>query len=213
MLAESVTHIVNIVLHLNLFIGQMVDKFGWLSYLILFLVVFCETGLVVTPFLPGDSLLFAVGAIAATSNLSLPLVMICLILAAFIGDQCNYWIGRKFSQYLIQRNWIKTKYIDKTQGFYQRHGSKTLIIARFVPIIRTFAPFVAGVGKMSYPKYLSISFISALIWVLSVTLCGYFFGNIPVVKNNFSIVILVIILLSILPGVIIAFRERQNSKA
>lgn len=212
MLSESFAHIVNIVLHLNQFIGQMVDKFGWLSYLILFLVVFCETGLVVTPFLPGDSLLFAVGAIAATSNLSLTIVMICLILAAFIGDQCNYWIGRKFSQYLIKRNWIKTKYIDKTQSYYQRHGSKTLVIARFVPIVRTFAPFVAGVGKMNYPKYLSISFLSALFWVLSVSLCGYFFGNIPIVKNNFSIVIFVIILLSILPGVIVAFRERRRSR-
>ena len=212
MLSESFAHIVNIVLHLNQFIGQMVDKFGWLSYLILFLVVFCETGLVVTPFLPGDSLLFAVGAIAATSNLSLTIVMICLILAAFIGDQCNYWIGRKFSQYLIERNWIKTKYIDKTQSYYQRHGSKTLVIARFVPIVRTFAPFVAGVGKMNYPKYLSISFLSALFWVLSVSLCGYFFGNIPIVKNNFSIVIFVIILLSILPGVIVAFRERRRSR-
>ena len=212
MFSDSFAQILDIVINLNLFIGQMVDKFGWVSYLILFLVVFCETGLVITPFLPGDSLLFAVGAIAATSNLSIYIVIISLILAAFIGDQCNYWIGRKFSQYLIGHKLIKVKHIERTQGFYKRHGAKTLVIARFLPIIRTFAPFVAGVGKMRYIKYLFVSILSAIIWVVIVTLCGYLFGNIPVIKNNFSIAIFVIILLSVLPGVIIAFLEWKKSK-
>jgi membrane-associated protein len=212
MFSDSFAQILDVVVNLNLFIAQMVDKFGWVSYLILFLVVFCETGLVITPFLPGDSLLFAVGAIAATSNLSIYIVIICLILAAFIGDQCNYWIGRKFSQYLIRRKLIKVKHIEKTQGFYKRHGAKTLVIARFLPIVRTFAPFVAGVGKMRYIKYLFVSILSAIIWVVIVTLCGYLFGNIPVIRNNFSIAIFIIILLSVLPGVIIAFWERKKSK-
>ena len=212
MLAESFSQILDTLVNLNLFIGQLVNKFGWVSYLILFIVVFCETGLVITPFLPGDSLLFAVGAICAITKLNLYIVMLCLIVAAFTGDQCNYWIGRKFSKYLIKKNWIKAKNIEKTRGFYKRHGAKTLIIARFLPIVRTFAPFVAGVGKMYYPKYLFVSIVSAIIWVVTVTVCGYFLGNIPIIRDYFSIVVFVIIILSIIPGLVIAFWERKKPK-
>lgn len=199
-------------LHLNLFVGEMVNKLGWLSYVILFLIIFCETGLVVMPFLPGDSLLFAIGAITVTTPLSLPIVIISLSIAAFIGDQCNYWIGRKFSGYLLKKQWIKQPHIDKTEVFFKKHGKKTLVIARFFPIVRTFAPFVAGVGKMRYSTYLGISAFSAAFWVVSVTLCGYFFGNMPFVKNNFTIFIVVVVLATIIPSLIIAFKERKENR-
>ena len=208
----TIESIIHNILHLNLFISQIVSYLGWMSYLLLFLVVFCETGLVVTPFLPGDSLLFAVGTITATGRLNLTLIIILLILAAFCGDQCNYWVGRKFSKILIHKNWIKTEYIDKTEVFYKKHGNKTLVIARFIPIIRTFAPFVAGVGKMNYYKYLTISLLSAILWVTSITLCGHFFGNIPIVKQNFSVAILVIILISVILGIFIGYKENKKNK-
>lgn len=206
--AINLNTLIDLVLHLNIYLGQMIDHFGWISYLILFTIVFCETGLVVTPFLPGDSLLFAVGAIAASSKLSLPLSCFCLISGAFLGDQCNYWVGRKLSLFFIKKNLIKKTYLDRTHDFYEKHGSKTLIIARFVPIIRTFAPFVAGAGKMYYPKYLFISIFSAIFWVFSLTILGYLFGNILFVKQNFSLAIAAIIIISIMPAIIIALKAR-----
>lgn len=199
-------------LHLNLFIAETVNKLGVLSYIILFLIIFCETGLVVMPFLPGDSLLFAVGAITATSKLNIELIIISLSIAAFLGDQCNYWIGRKFSKVLLKKQWIKTDHVQKTEKFFKKYGKITLVIARFFPIVRTFAPFVAGVGKMNYKTYLAVSAVSAIFWVTSISLCGYFFGNLPFVKDNFTIFIAAVILITIIPSLIIAYKEKKSRK-
>ena len=207
---------INTMLHLNLFIAEMVNKLGVLSYIILFLIIFCETGLVIMPFLPGDSLLFAVGAITVTSQLNIYTIIISLSIAAFLGDQCNYWIGRKFCKILLKKQWINAEHIQKTESFFKKYGKITLVIARFFPIVRTFAPFVAGVGKMKYTTYLAVSAVSAIFWVTSVSLCGYFFGNLPFVKNNFTLFIVAVILVTIIPSMIIAYKEKrsrtQNSK-
>jgi membrane-associated protein len=186
--------------------------YGPWVYAILFLIVFCETGLVVTPFLPGDSLLFAAGAIAAGGNLNIFLLMLLLFIAAILGDTVNYWIGDKAGQKLVRRypRLIKQEYLTRTHEFFERYGGKTIIIARFVPIVRTFAPFVAGVGEMSYWKFMSYNVIGAFLWVVLLVPAGYFFANVPFVKNNFSLVILAIIVLSILPGVFEFWRERRR---
>jgi membrane-associated protein len=176
--------------------------------------VFCETGLVVTPFLPGDSLLFAVGALAARpDSLDLVLVGVLLSVAAIIGDTVNYWIGKRLGPPVFEGKFrfLKREHLLKTQAFYERHGGKTIIIARFVPIIRTFAPFVAGVGTMNYPRFLSYNVIGGLAWVWSFLVLGYFFGNLPVVKKNFTLVIAGIIVVSMLPGLIEYLRHRRRS--
>jgi membrane-associated protein len=188
----------------------------WL-YAILFLVIFCETGLVVTPFLPGDSLLFAVGALAATADspLSLGILVPLLIVAAVIGDGVNYAIGRFIGPKIFRAQsslLFNRKHLDRAQSFYERYGSKTIVLARFVPIVRTFAPFVAGVGKMSYAKFWIYNFIGAVAWVGLCLFAGYAFGNIPFVKNNFELVILMIIGISVLPIAIEAYREWRRSK-
>ena len=199
-------------MHFNQFISEIVNKMGFISYIILFLIIFCETGLVIMPFLPGDSLLFLVGTISATSKLNISLVIIILSSAAFIGDQCNYWIGRKFSKVLLQKNFIREEHITKTEAFFKKHGKITLVIARFFPIVRTFAPFVAGVGKMNYKIYLAVSIISAVFWVTSLSLCGYFFGNLPFVQNNLTILIIAVILVTVIPSIIIAVKEKNSQK-
>lgn len=209
---DALRHLIDIVLHLNRHLAEMVADYGPWVYGILFLIVFCETGLVVTPFLPGDSLLFAAGALAATGSLSLPLVIALLIVAAILGDTVNYSIGR-FAGEGLQRRFprvVKKEHLDRTHAFFEKYGGKTIIIARFVPIVRTFAPFVAGAGHMSYRQFMAYNVFGALLWVILCSVAGYFFGNLPFVQKNFSAVILGIIVVSILPAVIEVLRERRR---
>ncbi|HBF88520.1 MAG TPA: DedA family protein [Bacteroidales bacterium] len=212
--------LIDFILHIDVHLAQIVSDYQYWTYLILFLIIFCETGLVVTPFLPGDSLLFAAGAIAALDGnpLNVYTVVLLLMAAAFIGDNVNYSVGKFLGDKVYAKNYklIKREYLDKTQGFYEKHGGKTLIIARFMPIIRTFAPFVAGVGKMTYKKFLMFCIIGNVIWVNSFTFAGYFFGNIPMIKKNFSLVIFLIIIVSLLPtfyAIIKQFLDRKKKTA
>jgi len=213
---EYLKQLLDIILHLNTHLDGLVAEYGAWVYAILFVIVFCETGLVVTPFLPGDSLLFAVGAIAAIpdSKLNLLLAMLVLLFAAILGDTVNYWIGNLAGHKLVARfpRLIKQKHIDRTHEFFERYGGKTIIIARFVPIVRTFAPFVAGVGAMTYRRFMAYNVAGALLWVLLITPAGYFFANIPVVKKNFSLVIIGIIFVSILPAVVEFIREWRRAR-
>jgi membrane-associated protein len=201
--------IVDLFLHLDTHLGQLISQYGTWTHLILFLVVFCETGLVVTPFLPGDSLLFAAGTFAALGALDLWMVVVLLIVAAILGDTINYWVG----SYIGDIRFLKKEYLDRTHAFYEKHGGKTIILARFVPIIRTFAPFVAGVGAMSYTKFITYNVVGAVLWVGLFVLAGYFFGNISVVRENFTLVILAIIAISVLPIALEALRARRSRPA
>lgn len=193
---------IDILFHLDAHLNEWIAHWGLWSYLPLFLILFCETGLVVTPFLPGDSLLFAVGAVAATDQLSLPLLGAVLILAAVLGDAVNYAIGYRIGPKVFRSEggrWLNKKHLLETRDFYEQHGGKTIFLARFVPILRTFAPFVAGVGRMSYRRFAFFNVSGALSWVLVFLLGGYFFGAIPLVKENFELVILMIVFVSLLP--------------
>jgi membrane-associated protein len=190
------------VIHLDRHLGALIQYFGGWSYLVLFLIIFAETGLVITPFLPGDSLLFAVGALAAVGSFDILWLFITLLSAAVIGDSVNYAVGKFFGEKAFKGNtsrFFKKEYLDRTHAFYERHGGKTIVLARFVPIIRTFAPFVAGMGSMEYAYFFIYNVVGALLWVAAFVLGGYFFGNIPLIKKNFSLVILAVIALSILP--------------
>ena len=202
---------IDILLHLDKYMDLMIQTMGIWSYVIIFLIIFCETGLVVTPILPGDSLLFAVGTFAAIGSFDITMVLMLLTIAAITGDTVNYWIGNylgpKVFHYEDSR-FFKRKHLERTHQFYEKHGGKTIIIARFIPIIRTFAPFVAGIGSMTYRKFLSYNVVGGFFWIFSLTLAGYFFGNIPVVRENFSLVIVAIVLISVMPGVIEYLRHR-----
>ena len=212
---DVLTHFIDIMLHLNVYLGQWISDYGAWTYALLFLIIFLETGIVVTPFLPGDSLLFAAGTLFATSTLDVHGLVFLLIFAAFCGDNTNYWIGRFLGPKVFQYDskWLNKKHLARTHAFYEKYGTKTLIIARFVPIVRTFAPFVAGVGTMPYRKFISVSVIAAIIWVCALIYLGYFFGNIPHVQQNFSLVIAVIIVLSILPMLIELFKAIRKRRA
>jgi membrane-associated protein len=205
---------IDILLHLDKYMDLMIQTMGIWSYVIIFLIIFCETGLVVTPILPGDSLLFAIGTFAAIGSFDIVMVMILLTIAAIAGDTVNYWIGNylgpKVFHYEDSR-FFKKKHLERTHQFYEKHGGKTIIIARFIPIIRTFAPFVAGIGSMTYRKFLSYNVAGGILWIFSLTLAGYFFGNIPVVRNNFSLVIMAIVVISVIPGVIEYLRQRGKA--
>ena len=206
----------DLVLHLDKHLQQLVADYGGWTYGILTLIVFCETGLVVTPFLPGDSLLFAAGAFAATGALRLEWLILLLAAAAILGDTVNYWIGAALRHRLADQGklpLIKKKHLDKTHAFYEKYGAKTIIIARFVPIVRTFAPFVAGVGEMSYRKFMAYNVVGGVGWVVICLLGGYFFGNLPFVKENFSLVVLAIIVISLLPAVVEIWREWRKKRA
>lgn len=196
--------IIDFVLHIDVHLGQIIASYGFATYVILFLIIFVETGLVFMPFLPGDSLLFAAGAFAALGSLNIVTILVILTVAAILGDTCNYWIGHFFGKKLVDnpRIPINKEHIEETQKFFHKHGGKTIILARFVPIVRTFAPFVAGIGNMSYTRFLSYNVSGGIIWVLIATLAGYFFGNIPFVQENFSLIILVVILISVLPMIV-----------
>ena len=202
----------DVVMHLDKHLAALVQEYGLWVYAVLFLIVFCETGLVVTPFLPGDSLLFVAGAVWAISDMDAHILSITLIAAALCGDNVNYWIGRVLGPKVFKwedSRFFNRKALDRTHAFYEKHGGKTIIIARFVPIVRTFVPFVAGIGKMTYAKFLGYSIVGALVWVLSLVYAGYFFGNIPLVKDNLSIVIFGIIGLSLMPLVIEYWKARR----
>ncbi len=211
---ELITSLLDLVLHLDQHLLLLVQDYGSWVYLILFLIIFCETGLVVTPFLPGDSLLFVVGALAATGALAPESVILLLAGASILGDNTNYWIGRFFGPRIFkseQSRLLNPRHLEQTHQFYQRHGGKTVILARFFPIIRTFAPFVAGVGKMDYRQFVPYSLIGGIAWVGSLVLAGYFFGNIPFIKQNLTLMIFGIVAISLLPGIIGLIRHRANS--
>lgn len=210
-----ITNIISFVLHIDTHLGEIITNYGVMSYLILFLIIFAETGLVFVPFLPGDSLLFAAGAFAAIGSFNLPLILGILFVAAFLGDTANYWVGHFFGQKIIDNPkipFINQKHIDETQEFYKKHGGKTIFLARFVPIVRTFAPFVAGVGKMNYGKFIEYNLSGGFVWVFGFTLLGFFFGNIPVVKENFSIVVLAIVALSVAPMIYEVVKTKIKNK-
>lgn len=212
---EYLQQFLDLMLHFDRHLREMLDWIGNGTYVILFLIVFAETGLVVTPFLPGDSLLFAAGALAATHSLSLPVVLASLMVAAILGDAVNYLIGAKFGERFLARQrlpWIRKEHLDQTHGFFERYGNKTIVIARFVPIVRTFAPFVAGIGQMSYRQFVIYNIAGGCAWVLACTMAGFLFGNIPVVKNNFSLVVIGIVGLSVLPIAWEAFAGYRRQK-
>lgn len=205
---------VDIILHVDKYLNVMIEHFGVGAYLLLFVIIFAETGLVVTPFLPGDSLLFAAGAFAAVGSFNVLYLFLTLAGAAIIGDSVNYAVGKSLGESLLQKypRVFKKEYMDRTHQFYEKYGGKTIVIARFVPIVRTFAPFVAGVGKMSYLRFLIYNITGAILWVAIFVIGGYFFGNAPVIKKNFSLTILVIIVLSILPGIIEFLKHYRRRK-
>lgn len=196
--------LIDFVLHIDVHLAQIIATYGTLTYAILFGIIFMETGLVFTPFLPGDSLLFAAGALAALGNLNIFALIALLFCAALTGDTTNYWIGHFFGKQIVAHPKIpiNEEHIKKTQAYFKKYGGKTIIMARFMPFIRTFTPFVAGVGQMGYKKFISYSIFAAALWVSLATSCGYFFGNIPFVRKNFSLVILIVIAISLLPIIV-----------
>jgi membrane-associated protein len=207
-------YIIDLILHMDKYLGQIIQQYGTWTYLILFCVIFMETGFVVTPFLPGDSLLFAAGTFAGMGYLNIGVLFALMAIAAIAGDTVNYWIGHKIGPRAFSGNirYLKKEYMDRTHAFYEKHGGKTIIIARFIPIIRTFAPFVAGVGAMTYGRFISFNIIGGLAWVALFTLGGYFFGNLPFVQDNFSFVIIAIIIISVLPAIIEFLKSRRKPK-
>ena len=209
---ELVKQLVDVFLHLDRHLAEVVRDYGTFTNVILFGIVFCETGLVVTPFLPGDSLLFTAGALAALGSLDVWVLFLTLALAAILGDTANYWIGKKIGPRAFDGSirFLKQDHLRRTEAFYEKHGKKTIILARFVPIIRTFAPFVAGVGSMNYGVFLAYNVIGGVAWVAVCVFAGFFFGNIPVVRQNFSIAILAIIFVSTLPILWEAWKARRR---
>lgn len=202
---------IDIFLHLDIYLAQLVGSYGSWVYAILFAVIFCETGLVVTPFLPGDSLLFVAGTIAATGGMELWVLIACLMTAAILGDTCNYFIGRFIGEKLFANpdsKIFRRDYLERTHAFYDRHGGKTVTMARFVPIIRTFAPFVAGVGEMPYLRFLAFSVFGTILWVGGLTTLGYLFGNVEFIKKNLSVVLIGIVAISFMPAVFEYLRAR-----
>jgi membrane-associated protein len=202
---EAVTFMIDFILHIDRHLQVLCASYGLWVYAILFLIVFCETGLVVTPFLPGDSLLFAVGSMTAIGALDLTWVILILIAAAIIGDSVNYTIGNRLGPKVFHQDHgrlLNKEYLLRTHAFYEKHGGKTIVIARFLPIIRTFAPFVAGIGSMAYPRFLFFNVSGAVLWVLIFVLAGFWFGNIPAIQNNFSLVILALVLIPGIPATV-----------
>ncbi|MFA6413265.1 MAG: DedA family protein [Syntrophales bacterium] len=203
---------IDIFIHLDRHLIWLIQHFGVWVYLIVFIVVFCETGLVVTPLLPGDSLLFGLGALAAIGDLNVAWLFVLLSIAAIAGDTVNYYIGKYVGPKVFHQEtsrFFKKEYLERTHQFYEKYGGKTIVIARFMPIIRTFAPFVAGIGSMTYGKFIIYNILGGITWVAVFIFGGYYFGNLPVVKNNFTLVIMAIIIISVMPGVIEYFRQRR----
>jgi membrane-associated protein len=204
----------DLILNLDKHLGLLIQSYGVWTYLILFLIIFCETGLVIMPFLPGDSLLFTAGAFAAKGAFDVVFLIAALTTASFIGDNVNYWVGRRVGSEVSTKysRFIKKEYLQKTEAYYERHGSKTIIMARFAPILRTFAPFVAGIGRMRYAVFITYSIVGSILWNGSFILGGYFFGNIPLIKNNFTAAIFLIIAISLLPSVLEVIRHHRGGK-
>ena len=213
---DLLSPLIDVVLHLDRHLQWVVANYGAWIYAVLFIIIYCETGLVVTPFLPGDSLLFVAGTLAAGGDMYIHALFALLTLASFSGDNTNYWIGRFIGPRIFRRekSWaFNPAHLERTRRFYEKHGGKTIVIARFVPIVRTFAPFVAGIGRMHYGSFLLYSFAGSVFWIGSLTYAGYFFGNLPIVKDNLSLVIIGIVILSIMPGVVEYLRSRARRKA
>jgi membrane-associated protein len=212
---EFITMLISFVMHIDVHLGELLRDYGVWTYLILFIIIFIETGLVATPFLPGDSMLFMAGAFAAIGALNVWWLLILLTFSAIAGDTANYWIGHYVGPKIFQKEkvrFLNKKHLERAHQFYEKYGGKTIIIARFVPIVRTFAPFVAGIGSMTYWKFISYNVIGGIAWVAICLFMGFFFGNLPVVKENFSLVIFAIIIISVLPGVIEFLRQYYNAK-
>lgn len=212
--------LIDFILHIDEYLGVFINDYGVWVYAILFLIIFVETGLVIMPFLPGDSLLFATGMLAAQTNndLNIWIVIGLMLIAAILGDTLNYTIGKEVGYRIIDfkifgKQPVKPEYIEKTHAFYEKYGSKTIVIARFVPIVRTLAPFVAGIGRMNYTTFLTYNVVGGIVWVVGITLAGYFLGNIPIIKDNFSKVVLIIIVLSVLPIIYSFIKEKYFQKA
>ena len=213
---ELIAQLVDVFLHLDRYLGVFLHDHGLWVYALLFAIIFAETGFVVTPFLPGDSLLFVAGTLAAGSGLDVQWLIPLLIAASFGGDNTNYWIGHHLGPRVFRSSHsrlLNREYLDRTRDFYNRHGGKTILLARFLPILRTFAPFVAGVGHMPYARFLAFSFAGSVLWIMLFVLAGYFFGHLPVVRKNLTLVMLIIIVISILPGVIAWLRHRFGRQA
>jgi len=213
---EIVSYLIDLILHLDEHLSTIIQNYGTWTYLILFAIIFMETGLVITPFLPGDSLLFAAGTFASPalgSALNIVVLWVLLVFAAILGDTVNYWIGHYIGPRAFSGDirFLKKEYLDRTHEFYEKHGGKTIILARFVPIVRTFAPFVAGVGEMSYGRFFTYNVVGGILWVTIFTLGGYFFGALPFVKDNFTLVVLAIILISVLPAFYEVVKERMRN--
>ncbi len=213
---ELIQQIIDFILHIDVHLQEIIIQYGAWTYAILFLIIFCETGLVITPFLPGDSLLFAAGTFAATGSLDVFWLFVLLSIAAFLGDTVNYWFGAIVGPKVFQKTnvrWLNIDYLNRTHQFYEKHGGKTIIFARFIPIIRTFAPFVAGIGKMNYFRFISYNIFGGIFWVACFVFGGFYFGNLPAVKNHFTLVIVAIIVISVLPAVFEFLRHRfQKNK-
>jgi membrane-associated protein len=209
-----VAYFVDFVLHLDIHLGEMIDTYGVVTYAILFGIIFVETGLVFVPFLPGDSLLFVAGAFAALGSLNVVLLLVLLMLAAILGDTANYWIGHAFGERMVAnpKMPINEKHLEKTRRFFDKHGGKTIVLARFIPFIRTFAPFVAGAGRMNYGRFLLYNVTGGILWVALGVVAGYFFGSVPIIKNNFSLFILGVVALSFVPVLISLLRGMGKRK-
>ena len=209
---EFFSFIIDFILHIDQHLTELAAQYGVWIYGILFLIIFCETGLVVMPLLPGDSLLFAAGSIAAIGEMNIHLMVVLLIIAAILGDAVNFMVGKFFGEKLFANpnsKIFKQSHLQKTQQFYAKHGGKTIILARFIPIVRTFAPFVAGMGHMTYHHFLAYNVIGGVLWVTIFSYLGYFFGNLPIVKDNLSLVLIAIIVLSVLPGIVEIIRHNR----
>jgi membrane-associated protein len=211
---EFLNSLLDIFLHIDQYLNQIIQDYGFWTYALLFFIIFMETGFVITPFLPGDSLLFAAGTFAAIGSLNVWLLWAVCFVAAVLGDTVNYWIGKAVGPRAFETNirFLKREYLDKTQRFYDKHGGKTIVLARFVPIVRTFAPFVAGVGTMDYRRFITYNVVGAFLWTGIFIWLGYFFGNIPFVQDNFELVIILIVLISVVPMVIEYVRGRANKE-
>jgi membrane-associated protein len=212
---DLLASVIDFVIHIDRHLDAIVQQYGFWTYFILFLIIFCETGLVVTPILPGDSLLFVIGTFAARGSLDFLWSIIVLSLAAIAGDTVNYWVGYLAGPKMYEKDrirWIKREYLERAHQFYEKYGGKTIILARFVPIVRTFAPFVAGIGTMRYSRFILYNVAGGISWIVLLVGGGYFFGNLPIVKNNFTFVIFAIVVLSVLPSVVELLRQRREAR-
>lgn len=204
---------INVILHLDKYLNVIIQNYGMWTYALLFLLIFCETGLVVTPFLPGDSVLFATGALASIGSLKVLPLFIIFYLAAVIGDTANYHIGQKIGTKILEKEdvkFINKEYLNRAHSFYKKHGSMTIVLGRFIPIIRTFVPFVAGIGEMSYSKFIIYNMLGGFFWAILFLWGGYFFGNLPFIEEHFSFVLIAIIIISVIPGIVAFIREKRN---